>query len=92
MNRYSDDNTGLFHSLCKPHSEGKTWKRHLATGGGEHLLYGSIINCSAIVEHGCWIEAGVLVCLEAIVKAENRIPRHMKIEAEVVVKNRAYPP
>lgn len=52
---------------------------------------GCIINCGAIVDHGCWIEDGVHVCLGAIVKAENRIPRYMKIEAGMVVENRTYP-
>ena len=52
---------------------------------------GCIVNCGAIVDHGCVLEEGVHVCLGAIVKAENRIPRCMKIEAGEVVKNRAWP-
>ena len=52
---------------------------------------GGIVNCGAIVDHGCVLEEGVHICLGAIVKAENRIPRCMKIEAGEVVKNRAYP-
>ena len=52
---------------------------------------GCIINCGAIVDHGCVLEEGVHVCLGAIVKAENRIPRCMKIEAGEVVQNRTYP-
>ena len=52
---------------------------------------GCIVNCGAIVDHGCVLEEGVHICLGAIVKAENRIPRCMKIEAGEVVKNRAYP-
>ena len=51
---------------------------------------GCIINCGAIVDHGCVIEKGVHVCLGAIVKAENRIPAFMKIEAGEVVQNRTY--
>ena len=52
---------------------------------------GCIINCGAIVDHGCFLEEGVHVCLGAVVKAENRIPRCMKIEAGTVVENRTYP-
>lgn len=52
---------------------------------------GCIVNCGAIVDHGCVLEEGVHVCLGAIVKAENRIPKCMKIEAGEVVQNRACP-
>ena len=52
---------------------------------------GCIINCGAIVDHCCMLEEGVHVCLGAIVKAENRIPGCMKIEAGQVVENRTYP-
>ena len=52
---------------------------------------GCIVNCGAIVDHGCVLEEGVHICLGAVVKAENRIPRCMKIEAGEVVQNRAYP-
>lgn len=52
---------------------------------------GCIINCGAIVDHGCVIEEGGHVCLGAIVKAENHIPKCMKIEAGQVVENRTYP-
>lgn len=52
---------------------------------------GCIVNCGAIVDHGCVLEEGVHVCLGAIVKAENRIPRCMKIEAGQIVANRTYP-
>ena len=51
---------------------------------------GCIINCGAIVDHGCVIEKGVHVCLGAIVKAENRIPAYMKVEAGQVIENRTY--
>lgn len=51
---------------------------------------GCIINCGAIVDHGCVIEKGVHVCLGAIVKAENRIPAFMKVEAGQVIENRTY--
>ena len=52
---------------------------------------GCIVNCGAIIDHDCVLEEGVHVCLGAIVKAENRIPKCMKIEAGEVVQNRAYP-
>ena len=51
---------------------------------------GCIINCGAIVDHGCVIEKGAHICLGAIVKAENRIPAFMKIEAGQVIENRTY--
>ncbi len=51
---------------------------------------GCIINCGAIVDHGCVVEKGVHVCLGAIVKAENRIPAFMKVEAGQIVENRTY--
>ena len=52
---------------------------------------GCIVNCGVIVDHGCVLEEGVHICLGAIIKAENRIPRCMKIEAGEVVQNRVYP-
>ena len=52
---------------------------------------GCIVNCGAIVDHGCVLEEGVHICVGAIVKAENHIPRCMKIEAGEVVQNRTYP-
>ena len=52
---------------------------------------GCIINCGAIVDHGCVISSGAHICLGAIVKAENRIPAYMKIEAGEVVENRKFP-
>ncbi len=51
---------------------------------------GCIVNCGAIVDHDCVLEEGVHVCLGAIVKAENRIPRALKVEAGEVVENRYY--
>lgn len=52
---------------------------------------GVIVNCNATVDHGCIIEDGVHICLGAIVKAENRIPACMKVEAGEVIENRKYP-
>ena len=52
---------------------------------------GCIINCGAIVDHDCIFEEGVHVCLGTIVKAENRIPSVLKVEAGEIVENRKYP-
>ena len=52
---------------------------------------GCIINCGVIIDHGCVIEDCVHICLGAIVKAENRIPRCTKVEAGAIVENRMYP-
>lgn len=51
---------------------------------------GAIINLGAIVDHGCIIEEGVHVCLGAIVKGENHLPRCIKIEAGEVVERGLY--
>ena len=51
---------------------------------------GCIINCGAVVDHGCTLEEGVHVCLGAIVKTENHLPRCMKVEAGKVIGNREY--
>ena len=58
---------------------------------GVKIGCGCIINCGAIVDHGCVLEDGVHICLGAIVKAENRVPSLMKIEAGEVVENRHWP-
>ena len=52
---------------------------------------GCIVNCGAIVDHDCILEPGVHICLGAIIKAENRIPQKMKIEAGQIILNRTYP-
>lgn len=64
---------------------------HAVVNTGCKVYMGCIINCGAIVDHGCVLEEGVLVCLGAIVKAENRIPRCMKIEVGEIIANRTYP-
>lgn len=51
---------------------------------------GCIINCGAIIDHGCTLEEGVHVCLGAVVKVENHLPRCMKVEAGQVIGNREY--
>ena len=64
---------------------------HAIVNTGCEAKAGCIVNCGAIVDHGCILEEGVHICVGAIVKAENRIPRCMKIEAGEVVQNRVYP-
>ena len=51
---------------------------------------GCIVNCGAIVDHGCVVENGAHICLGAVVKAENRIPAFMKVEAGQIIENRTY--
>ena len=72
-------------------AEGNVVLPHAIVNTGCELKAGCIINCGAIIDHGCILEEGVHVCLGAIVKAENRIPRCMKIEAGEIVTNRLYP-
>lgn len=72
-------------------AEGNVILPHAIVNTGCELKAGCIVNCGAIVDHGCVLEEGVHVCLGAIVKAENRIPKCMKIEAGKIVANRTYP-
>ena len=72
-------------------AEGSVILPHAIVNTGCELKAGCIVNCGAIVDHGCILEEGVHVCLGAIVKAENRIPKCMKIEAGEIVANRTYP-
>lgn len=71
-------------------SDGNAILPYAIVNTGCELKIGCIVNCGAIVDHGCVLEEGVHVCLGAIVKAENRIPRCMKIEAGEIVANRTY--
>ena len=72
-------------------AEGSVILPHAIVNTGCELKAGCVVNCGAIVDHGCILEEGVHVCLGAIVKAENRIPKCMKIEAGEIVANRTYP-
>ena len=72
-------------------AEGVAVLPHAIVNTGCKVKAGCIINCGTIIDHGCVLEEGVHVCLGAIVKAENRIPRCMKIEAGEIVANRTYP-
>ena len=71
-------------------AEGNAVLPHAIVNTGCEIKAGCIINCGAIVDHGCVLEDGVHVCLGAIVKAENRIPSLMKIEAGEIVQNRTF--
>ena len=51
-----------------------------------------IVNCGAIIDHGCILEKGVHVAPGGIVKAENRIPAYMKVDSGEVIQNRSYQP
>ena len=51
----------------------------------------TIIHPAAYVSPTAQIEPGAVILPHAIIKAENRIPRCIKIEAGEVVQNRAYP-
>ena len=63
---------------------------HAVVNTGCEIMPGCIVNCGAIIDHGCTLEEGVHVCLGAIVKAENHLPRCMKVEAGIVIGNREY--
>ena len=51
---------------------------------------GCIINSGAIVDHDTTVGAYAHVCVGAIVKAGNRIPGKMKVEAGVVIERNTY--
>ena len=51
---------------------------------------GCIINSGAIIDHDTTICAYTHICVGAIVKADNRIPGKMKVEAGVVVERNTY--
>ncbi len=52
---------------------------------------GVIVNCGAVIDHDCIIGEGTHVCLNAVVKAENKIPSCIKVEAGMIIENRQYP-
>ena len=58
---------------------------------GVSVRRGCIINCGAIIDHGCVIEECAHICVGAIIKAENQIPKCMKVEAGTVIENSTYP-
>ena len=52
---------------------------------------GCIVNCGAVLDHDCVLQEGVHLCIGALVKAENRLPAKLKVEAGQVILNRTYP-
>ena len=58
---------------------------------GVMVKSGCIINIGALVDHDCVLEEGCHLAPGAIVKAENRVPASMKVEAGTVIENRQYP-
>lgn len=64
---------------------------HAVINTGVVINRGCIINIGALIDHDCVIEEGVHMCLGAIIKGENRIPRCIKIEAGEVVERGQYP-
>ena len=74
-----------------------------AIGAGTVVLPMAVVNTGVTVENGCIVNIGVLIDHDsvigagahlapgAIVKAENRIPPMVKIEAGIVIQNREYP-
>ena len=52
---------------------------------------GVIVNCGAVIDHDCIIDEGTHICLNTVIKAENKIPSCIKIDAGEVIENRQYP-
>lgn len=72
-------------------NEGSVILPHAVVNTDVVIERGCIINLSAIIDHGCIIEEGCHICLTAIVKGENRVPKCSKIEAGEVVERGQYP-
>ena len=51
---------------------------------------GCIINCGAVIDHDCHVNEGCHICLNATIKANNKLPARMKIEAGAVIENNTY--
>lgn len=61
---------------------------HAVVNTGVEVGTGCILNIGCLIDHDCVIEEGVHICVGAIVKGENRIPRCEKVEAgEIVERN-----
>jgi UDP-N-acetylbacillosamine N-acetyltransferase len=58
---------------------------------GTVLEKGVLVNAAAVIDHDCIIEEGAHICIGALIKAENKIPAKIKIEAGEVIENRKYP-
>ena len=55
------------------------------------LHAGCVVDCGAIVDHGCILEDGVRLAPGAVVRAENRVPSCMTIDANQVLSYGCYP-
>ena len=58
---------------------------------GTVVKNGCIVNIGVLIDHDCVLEEGCHLAPGVIIKAENRIPAGMKIEAGTVIENRQYP-
>ena len=58
---------------------------------GTVVKNGCIVNIGVLIDHDCVLEEGCHLAPGVVIKAENRIPAGMKIEAGTVVENRQYP-
>lgn len=47
---------------------------------------GCIVNCGSVIDHDCVLNEFVHICIGAMIKAENKIPAMMKIEAGQIVE------
>lgn len=54
---------------------------------GTRVSRGCIINNGALIDHDCVVEEGCHICLGAIVKGKNRIPKCEKVEAGMVIED-----
>ena len=58
---------------------------------GTVVKNGCIVNIGVLIDHDCVLEEGCHLAPGVVIKAENRIPAGMKIEAGTVIENRQYP-
>ena len=85
--RFRDGQTAFYPAFGNNESR-LAWLHRLQEAG---CAIPTIIHPTAYVSPTAQVEPGVVILPHAIVKAENRIPRCMKIEAGEVIKNRAWP-
>lgn len=50
------------------------------------IKQGCIINCGSVIDHDCILNEFVHICIGAMIKAENKIPVGIKIEAGQIVE------
>ncbi len=63
---------------------------HASIGTNVVIGSGCIINMNAIIDHDCILDSGVHIAPGAIVKGENHILAHKKIESGIVVERGQY--